>query len=519
MIEKILFELMQPSKEDAEAIRIWRNDPIALAMSLTYTKEKTLEEFFPEFIRNYFSDALPSLFAVLEEKRIGAIRFDPGKAENQKKGVEISLIIAKEERNKGLGGAILLAIEPFLRRNGIETVIAKIKKGNLPSIKVFSRAGYSLKGEGEILIFEKEIAKNKKKNVFVIAEAGSNWRKESEEESLKCAFEMIEAAKDSGADAVKFQTFLAKDVYVANAGISDYLLKGGIQKDIQALFKELEMPREIIPILANHCKNLGIEFISSVFSIDDVAYVDPFVDRHKIASYEISHLRLLEKVAKTGKPLILSTGASDVSDIDWAVRIFHEARGGDLTLMQCTASYPASPPSLNLHVIPWLKRRYQCQVGLSDHSLAPFAAPLGAIALGASTIEKHFTLNKASSGPDHFFALEPKELKEMIQSIRMLEEMLGDSVKQVLEEEKELYFFAKRGIQALRDIQEGEILKEDVNMAILRPGKRSLGSHPKNLSYFEGKIAKKKIQNGDGIQFNDIERYTEGECDDKSAFN
>lgn len=496
---------MLPSRADAEVIRLWRNDPTALAMSLTYTEPKSSEEFFPQFLRNYFCDpSLPSLFAIADGVKVGAVRFDPVEETLKGKASEISLIVAPEKRGKGYGGSILEAIEPFLRRRGMGRILARIKKGNLASIKVFSCAGYTLSGEGEILLFEKRVLEKKQDRVFIIAEAGSNWKTGKEGSDLSSALQLIEVAKESGADAVKFQTFKAENVYVPHAGSSEYLSKGGIKEDILDLFRKLEIPREMIVELATHCQRIGIEFMSSVFSLEDLAWIDPYVLRHKIASYEISHLRLLENVAATGKPLILSTGAASVSDIDWAVDVFKKCGGKDLTLMQCTASYPAEAKSIHLNTILWLKNRYQCDVGLSDHSLHPFAAPLGAVAMGASTIEKHFTLSRKLPGPDHFFALEPGELKGMIEAIRSIEVMRGNSIKCVLEEEKELYFFARRGLQALRDIREGEILKEGINMAILRPGRRSLGLHPKYLSQIEGKVALREIREGEGIQLTDI---------------
>ena len=161
---------------------------------------------------------------------------------------------------------------------------------------------------------------------------------------------------------------------------------------------------------------------------------------------------------------------------------------------------------MNLEVIPWLKARYQIKSGLSDHSLNPFQAPLAAVVLGATCIEKHFTLSRALSGPDHGFALEPQELKAMVASIRAVEEMKGSPYKNILESEKELYLFCRRGIQALHDIRSGEILEINKNIAVLRPGKRSVGLHPKYLSQVNGKKALSLIKKGEGIQFLHLEK-------------
>lgn len=494
-----IFEPVMPTKEHAEIICKMRNDPIALQMSFTYTEPKTVDQFFPEFLRTYFSHPkLLSLFVHSEGKRVAILRFDPT--------CEISLLVDRDCRGKGLGSNVLLAIEPLLMRENEEEITALIKPENAASIKTFERAGYTLlvKEEGHF-VYRKRLNPQKKEGVFVIAEAGSNWKKGTFDEDLQQAYRLIDAAKESGADAVKFQTFRKELVYVADAGKSDYLSHSGIQEDIGDLFKEMEMRDEMVPLLAEYAKKMSIEWMSSVFSERDFLVVDPYVKRHKIASYEISYPRLIELTAKSQKPLVLSTGASRVSDIDWAFETFRKFQGKDLTLLQCTACYPAPLNSMNLRVIPWLKQRYQTFCGLSDHSREVSGAAIAAVALGADLIEKHFTLDRTLKGPDHAFSLEPNELKEMVKRIRQTEEMLGNGVKKIEASEEELYFFARRGVQALHNILPGDILREGENLSILRPGKKPLGMHPKLLSLIEGKKAKRKIQKGEGVQKEDVD--------------
>lgn len=512
----ISFELMQTEISDAVTVMEWRNDPITLKNSLTYRTPKTIEQFYPEFLLSYFSLAdLPSVFAVKGGERIAAIRFDS--AENPKnlfrKCAEISINVAPKWRSKGLGAEILKQIKKWALQQGYDALLAKIKKGNAPSISVFSKAGFEFIKEMHLeidnkkeplLIFLTELTPLKEEKIFIIAEAGSNWRVGNFEQDLERSYALIEAAKEASADAVKFQLFRSETVYVKNAGMSDYLREGGIRKEIGELFKEMEMPYEMIPLLAKRCSEVGIQFLVSTFSVQDFDQIDPFVSMHKIASYEISHLHLLERAAKSGKPLLLSTGASTVSDIDWAVKTFKKYSGKDLTLLQATAKYPATAHGMHLNTIPWLKKRYGVRVGLSDHSLDPLTAPLAAVALGAKVIEKHFTLSKQLHGPDHAFALEPIELKKMVKGIREVQKMLGSAFKKVYEEERELYDFARRRVQALKDIQTGEILEEGKNIAILRPGKRLPGLHPKYLEAMEGKPAKNFIAAGDGIKDGDF---------------
>ena len=274
--------------------------------------------------------------------------------------------------------------------------------------------------------------------IFIIAEAGSNWRMGTPARDLKMAKCLIDVASKAGADAVKFQTYRAETTYVPNAGNSDYLSEVGINEPITEIFRDLAMPYELIPSLADYCKKLDIQFMSTPFSVMDAEAIDPYVNIHKIASYEISHLRLIEYVAKTGKPLILSTRAATYEDINWAINYFYERGGKNISLMQATAKYPTPFSSLNLKVIPDLKSTLQCSCWSIDHSRHPVVGPVSAASLGASIIEKHFTLHNMLPGPDHSFALTPEELKCMVDAIRYCEESLGNGIKVVQKDEEEL---------------------------------------------------------------------------------
>jgi sialic acid synthase SpsE len=339
--------------------------------------------------------------------------------------------------------------------------------------------------------------------VFIIAEAGSNWRMGTPARDLNMAKSLIDVASEAGADAVKFQTYRPETVYVQNPGNPDYLSNVGINGSIGEIFEDLSMPYEMIPELAEYCQNLNIQFMSTPFSVSDAKAIEPYVNIHKIASYEISHLRLIEFIAKTGKPVILSTGATEYEDIEWTLKYFYNNGGRNISLLQATAKYPATFSMLNLKVIPDLKSRFKVPVGLSDHSRDPIVGPVCAVSLGASIIEKHFTLHNKLPGPDHSFALTPRELKCMVNAIRNCEESLGSRIKIIQNGEEELRRYSHRSIQAIKQVKKGETLEEGINIDILRPGKRTQGLHPKHILEMHGKKATRDISAGEGVMSGD----------------
>ena len=340
---------------------------------------------------------------------------------------------------------------------------------------------------------------NDQSHTFIIAEAGSNWKVGKYEDDLNRAKELIKIAAKSGADAVKFQTFKPETVFVPEAGKIDYLSKKGINQSINDIFENLSMPYEMIPELSNYCRQENIMFMSTSFSINDAKQVDPYVDFHKVASFEINHVRLLEFLAKTKKPIIISTGASTYDEIDFAVDLVKKNGNEKIALLQCTSKYPALIEELNLSVIPKMKSMYKVPVGFSDHSMDPIIGPVLAIGMGATIIEKHFTIDRNLPGPDHTSSLIPNELEIMVKSIRNSDKAKGNGDKIILDVEKELHQAGTRAIQAIQNISKGDILREGINFDLLRPGKRSRGLEPRFLSQVNGKISTKDIAVGDGI--------------------
>ena len=340
---------------------------------------------------------------------------------------------------------------------------------------------------------------NNPKHTFVIAEAGSNWKIGTYDEDFDQAKRLIEIASRCGADAVKFQTFRPETVFVPEAGKIDYLSEKGITETINDIFEKLSMPYEMIPKLADFCKKKNIMFMSTPFSINDAKIVDPYVSLHKVASFEINHVRLIEYLAKTQKPVLVSTGASSYEEIDFVVNLIKKNGNQKIGLLQCTSKYPAPIDALNLNVISNIKNKYKTAVGFSDHSMDPIIGPLVAIGLGATFIEKHFTSDRNLPGPDHPFALNPEELETMVKAIRKADSAKGTGDKIILEEEMELRLAGTRAIQAIKDIKKGDILQEGINFDVLRPGRRTRGLEPRFLEKIIRKKASKNISMGEGI--------------------
>src|SRR5579885_376269 len=376
----ISFELCRADESHARQILLWRNDPATLAASF-HTAPQEFARFWQDYRAGYFVTEPHPVFVLADVRRVGFLRFRPMPHHAGLAGAarDISIVIAPEARGRGLAGAALAAADSLLRDAGIDTVYAEIRVGNEASRRLFPGAGYDALGAGEklvadtgerapILRFVKELVAPywRRGRVFVIAEAGSNWRLGEARRDRAMARALIEVAAQAGADAVKFQTYRPETVYVANAGQSDYLADAGITEDIGAIFADLAMPYELLPEIAEYSRRCGIKFMSTGFSTADFAAIDPFVEVHKLASYENGHVRLLDRAAAAGKPLVMSTGASGDAEIAWAVERYRAQGGRDLCLMQCTAKYPAPLSALHLAAIPAMRRRFGAAIGLSD---------------------------------------------------------------------------------------------------------------------------------------------------------
>jgi N,N'-diacetyllegionaminate synthase len=326
---------------------------------------------------------------------------------------------------------------------------------------------------------------------FIIAEAGSNHNGD-----LETAKELIDAAADAGVDAVKFQTFKADKLYTDDREYNDSAYE---------VVSDLEMPEEWIPELHNYCRSKGVYFMSTPFDVESVDLLEEYVPAFKIASFSLSHYPLLKKVAEQGKPIIVSTGAHGSQEISGAVDYLEDLGVSDLGVLHCVAAYPTPLEEINVNSVAALKEHHSSVVGLSDHSTDPGTAPAAAVALGASIIEKHFTLDKDMEGPDHSFALDPDELEELVASVRKTEKVLGDREIKVSEVESRTVDRATRKIFATKNIEKGEEITENA-IRPLRPGEKDVeGLHPKYYSELIGKKAEKEIEEGSALKEEDVE--------------
>lgn len=330
---------------------------------------------------------------------------------------------------------------------------------------------------------------------FVIAEAGSNHNGD-----IELAKELIDVAVDAGADAVKFQTFRADDMYVENSGEVEYL---DDDRTIYEIIESMEMPYEWIPELHEYCRERGVYFLSTPFDERSAAELEEYVPVWKVASYTSSHIPFLEYLSGTDKPIIMSTGAHELDEVAESVTALREAGVSNLVLLQCVAAYPTPLSDINVRVVETLREEFDVLAGLSDHTLDPVAAPSAAVALGATVIEKHITLDTSMEGPDHEFALEPDELDAMVSAIRDTEAVLGTGEKRVLDVERELYEKARRAVHAVEDIEAGQRFTEQ-NLKVLRPGEREAGLAPKFYDEIVGREAARDIEKDAGIQWDDV---------------
>ncbi len=301
-------------------------------------------------------------------------------------------------------------------------------------------------------------------SVMIIAEAGVNHNG-----SYDLACKLVDAAKDAGADIIKFQTFKAKNLVTDDAPKADYQKKTTGEATQQSMLEKLELSYEDFVRLKAYCDHIGITFLSTPFDMESVGFLDELgIPFWKIPSGEITNYPYLVALAKTGRPIVMSTGMCDMQEIRDAVVVLKENGATDIKLLHCNTEYPTPMEDVNLRAMATMREAFGYEVGYSDHTQG-IEVPIAAVAMGATIIEKHFTLDRNMEGPDHKASLEPHELKQMVQFIRNIEIALGSGVKQPSPSEKKNRAVARKSIVARRDIAAGEAFTEE-NLTTKRPG-------------------------------------------------
>ncbi len=299
---------------------------------------------------------------------------------------------------------------------------------------------------------------------IIIAEAGVNHNG-----SVELAYRLVDAAKAAGADCVKFQTFNTEKLVSRYANKADYQKKTTGDSSQQDMLKKLELSYEQFRDICAYCNKINICFLSTPFDIDSISFLKtldmPF---WKIPSGEVNNLPYLIEIAKTRKPVVMSTGMCDINEIDEAIKVLKEYGTNNIKLLHCNTEYPTPFEDVNLYAMKTIKDRFGVDVGYSDHTKG-IEVPIAAVAMGATIIEKHFTIDRNMDGPDHKASLEPDEFKTMVQSIRNIEMALGSAIKKPSPSERRNIAVARKSIVAKKTIKKGEILSED-NLTVKRPG-------------------------------------------------
>ncbi len=316
---------------------------------------------------------------------------------------------------------------------------------------------------------------------FIIAEAGVNHNGD-----IELAKKMIDAASEAGADAVKFQTFKADKIVSINAPKAEYQIENTNSTESQyQMLKKLEMDKETHLELIEYCKKKNIMFLSTPFDIDSInMLVELGIDIIKIPSGEITNLPYLREVARKRKKVILSTGMSNMQEVKDAVKVLKQNGTEDITVLHCNTQYPTSMDDVNLRAMVSMREKLNLPVGYSDHTQG-IEVPIAAVAMGATVIEKHFTLDKTMEGPDQKASLEPNELTEMVKAIRNIEKALGDENKDITESERDNLLIVRKSIVAACRIEKGDVYTEK-NLTVKRPGN---GISPMKWDEIIGKVA------------------------------
>lgn len=327
---------------------------------------------------------------------------------------------------------------------------------------------------------------------FIIAEAGVNHNGQ-----LEIAKKLVDAAKEAGADAIKFQTFSAERITCKKTRKANYQMANtGSDEDQQQMLKKLQLSEAEFKEIKEYCDMKRIMFLSTPFDIESLYFLlELGVDFIKVPSGEVTNYPYLVEVAKSGKPIILSTGMCDIEEVSECYEVLKSNGAEDIVVLHCTTQYPTAYRDVNLNAMLTLKDTFGCPVGYSDHTEG-ILVPIAAVAMGACVVEKHFTLDRKMEGPDHKASLEPDELMRMVNGIRNIEDSMGDGIKVTQAVEEDNKVVARKSIVARRHIEKGELLTAE-NMTTKRPGN---GISPMEWNSILGTLAIKDFEEDELIE-------------------
>ncbi len=330
----------------------------------------------------------------------------------------------------------------------------------------------------------------------IIAEAGVNHNG-----NMELAKKMVNMAKEAGADYIKFQTFVPNHLVSKYAEKAEYQkVNAGADQSQLEMLEKLALSFDEFRKLKKHCEDVGIGFISTPFDLESIDFLEDFnMDFWKIPSGEITNLPYLEKIGRTGRDVLISTGMSELGEIKEALNILTENGSGKITVLHCNTEYPTPFSDVNLKAMLQIRNETGLDIGYSDHTVG-IEIPIAAVALGATVVEKHFTLDRSMEGPDHKASLGPEELKAMVRAIRNVEIGLGDGLKKRTDSEKKNLAIARKSIVAKHDIKRGDIFTED-NITVKRPG---TGVSPMKWYELIGKISNQDYKEDEVLDQNVI---------------
>ena len=478
------------SLSDKQKISIlkWRNDN----RTRKWMKNQKVisEKEHLDFIDTLFSNKKKHYWLVFDnDLEIGAI--------NLKRIDNITVeggVFKNPDVTKPVGRELMRSLEKEAKKLGYSSVLLEVRKENRRAINLYLKIGYNIISEDETFI---RMKKDSFMATIIVAELSANHNHD-----IEIAKETIKAMKSSGADAVKIQTYTADTITIDCK--NDYFMidQGTLWdgKNLYELYKEAFTPWEWHDELKETAESLGMIFFSTPFDITAVDFLEQKnVPLYKIASFEITDIPLIEYAASKGKPMIISTGIADAGDIQCAVDACRKEGNNDITLLQCTSSYPAPVEMANIRMIPNLEKTFGVKAGLSDHTLGS-AVAVGAVALGAHMIEKHFILDRTVGGPDSTFSMEPKDFKRMVEDIRIVERAMGTIDYSLTDKKKRNRKFS-RSLFVVKDISGGDEINEK-NVRSIRPG---YGLHPKYLREIQGKTARRNLKKGEPLDWNMVE--------------